>query len=259
MMLNRNSKTPLYDQLKLTLQDKIMMGEFAPGMLLPTEIQLCEKYNVSRITVRKALEELARAGLIERVQGKGTIVKQPMFAKSQMEIRGYKGALNSQGFEVSSRLLEKSIVTNQGKENLITLFKLSPTSTYKFWRFRRLRYLNNEPSVVMTSYVRKEMGDKMLQYHLEDPSVSFYKLFEEITKRPIVDNEAIISAVAASPEIAKLLHTSIGAPLIWFQGISYIEPHIPIEVNYSFYLGEKFQFQARYYRTQGGNIQKQDL
>ncbi|HEY61927.1 MAG: GntR family transcriptional regulator [Anaerolineales bacterium] len=259
MLLNRNSKTPLYEQLKLSLQDQIMMGEFAQGVLLPTEIQLCEKYNVSRITVRKALEELARSGLIERVQGKGTIVKKRKFAKSQMEIRGYKGALNSQGFDVSSRLLEKNIVSSQGNEKLITLFRLSPASMYEFWRFRRLRYLNGEPSVVMTSYVRKELGDKMLDHPIQEPTTSFYELLEKITNRPIVDNEAIISAVAASPEIAKLLHTQIGTPLIWFQGVSYIDPHIPIEVNYSFYLGEKFQFQARYYRTQGGKINKEQI
>ncbi len=259
MPLNRNSKTPLYEQLKLTLQDQIMLGEFTYGVLLPTEIQLCEKYNVSRITVRKALEELARAGLIERVQGKGTIVKKRKLAQTRLEISGYKGMLSAQGFQVGSRLLDKKLVTVHGNESLIGMFELSPSSSHEFWLFRRLRYLNNQPAAVMTSYVRKEMGDKMLEFELDAPSVSFFELFEKITNRPVVDNEAVFTAVGASPDIAALLHSPIGAPLIWAQGVSRIEPHIPIEVNYSFYLGDKFQFVARYYRTQSGDIGKQIL
>jgi len=104
LVINREIKTPLYEQLKLILQDKILLGEWGPGVLLPTEQQLCEQYNISRITVRNALDKLERNGLIERVQGRGSIVKKREVKKSNPEVRGYTKSMQLQGINPRSEL-----------------------------------------------------------------------------------------------------------------------------------------------------------
>jgi DNA-binding GntR family transcriptional regulator len=69
-----NKRIPLYYQLENLLREKIVSGELEPGDKLPTELELIEQYGVSRITVRQALQALADEGLIERKQGRGTVV-----------------------------------------------------------------------------------------------------------------------------------------------------------------------------------------
>ncbi|MCD5408232.1 extracellular solute-binding protein [Candidatus Bipolaricaulota bacterium] len=72
--LHKESTVPLYRQLKEILKEAIRRGEFRPGDRLPTEMELCETFGVSRITVRQALNELANEGFLYRQQGSGTFV-----------------------------------------------------------------------------------------------------------------------------------------------------------------------------------------
>lgn len=77
---------PLYVQLKDTLFEKILSGQMPDGALLPTEMALVEEYRLSRVTVRKALEELKNEGIVKSVQGRGTIVSYLKSASSSGEL-----------------------------------------------------------------------------------------------------------------------------------------------------------------------------
>jgi len=72
--LDRNDPTPKYHQIRRNLEEQILLGKFPLGAQVPTEVQLCEMHGVSRITARKALEELKESGIIERTQGRGSFV-----------------------------------------------------------------------------------------------------------------------------------------------------------------------------------------
>jgi len=72
---DRNKAIPLFYQLQEILHDKIEEGSWQANMRLPSEKELCEMYNVSQITVRKALKQLEIEGIIKRIQGKGTFVE----------------------------------------------------------------------------------------------------------------------------------------------------------------------------------------
>lgn len=245
MALDRNGSIPLYEQLRLALLDKILLGDYPVGTYLPTEKELCEEYNLSRITARKALEELARTGLIERVQGKGTIISDNRPGRSTSQVRGHKRDMEEQGHRGGGKILSYKLIPPN--PNLLNLYQLPPESGQQFWHFRRLRFLDDTPTAIMNSFVRQEIGDKMLEQDLEN--ASFYNLFQQITGRQVVDSRALISATIASPEIAKALDTLVGAPLIWFRAVSFLEGGIPIEVVYSLFLAEKYNFETTYYRT----------
>lgn len=87
---------PLYHQLKALLTEKIESGEWPPGHQLPAEMQICSEFEVSRSTVRQAMQSLASQGLIERHQGLGTFVGRPKVANNLMELFSpYKGMLQA--------------------------------------------------------------------------------------------------------------------------------------------------------------------
>ena len=98
-MTSTHRDAPLYRQLRQLLIDKIESNEWQPGYKLPTEMELCEEFNVSRHTVRQALQFLQNQGLIERFQGRGTFVGRPKLANDLMMLfspmRGMIGATSA--------------------------------------------------------------------------------------------------------------------------------------------------------------------
>lgn len=76
MKLNAGNEIPLYQQLKEEIKAAIKNGTFPSGTKIPTESELSEKFNVSRITVRRAVQELCQEDYLSKKQGKGTFVKQ---------------------------------------------------------------------------------------------------------------------------------------------------------------------------------------
>ena len=103
--LNRDVPIPLYFQLEQRLRERIEGGSLRPGDLLPTENELQESFGVSRGTARKALESLARAGLIRRVRAIGSVVAQPKVQEPFTSLNSYVLALLDQGREVRTRFL----------------------------------------------------------------------------------------------------------------------------------------------------------
>lgn len=109
-MLNNGSSKPLYIQLKQIIADDIKKGVYSPSVKLPTENELCETYNVSRITVRKAILDLVEEGWLVRQQGKGTFVKSPKLKRELIAVNGYSEFMESTGKNRNTRsFLMKSL------------------------------------------------------------------------------------------------------------------------------------------------------
>jgi GntR family transcriptional regulator len=186
-----------------------------------------------------ALNDIARDGLIERTQGKGTIVSISQRGGELLRRLGFSDLCRSQNLPVRSVLISQDLI--ESNEELNGIFSLASKVPSPMWRFERLRYIADEPSVITATVVRKEIGDKMLDYDLS--KLSFYKIYEEITGRCVVSNDAIIKAMSVSGTEAKLLHVEEGSAHLWFRGIAFLDGNVPIEVAYSIFHGEKFSFQ----------------
>ncbi|WP_341668384.1 histidine utilization repressor [Alcaligenes sp. SDU_A2] len=96
---------PVYLQIKTFVLDKIQSGEWREGDLVPTELALCEQFDVSRMTVNRALRELTNDGLLVRIKGSGTYVAQPKFQSTLIEIRNIAQDIRERGHEHSSQVL----------------------------------------------------------------------------------------------------------------------------------------------------------
>lgn len=107
-MLNSEQAEPLYIQLKKAVQSAIANGAFSSGDKIPTEIELSETYNVSRITVRKAIEELVNEGYLTKRQGKGTFVNAPKIGRKIEHVISFTAACKANGVSSHSVVTERT-------------------------------------------------------------------------------------------------------------------------------------------------------
>lgn len=244
MSINRQSPTPLYEQIRLHLRDSIMDGTYPPGSQLPTEATLCAEYKVSRITVVRALGELENEGLIERVQGKGSIVSAHKQVSHRERIQGFSGTMAMNGNTAHSKLLGVEIIP--GNRDLANLFGLPPTELPNFMRIRRLRYIDQTPAVIMNTIVLESLGKRVLEYDVE--RASFYHLYEKIWGRPVIRNETSLTPILADEEMAALLEVKPGSPHYLFRGLSFLEGDIPVELCLAVFRGNKFSWSTNIYK-----------
>lgn len=247
--VNRSNPTPLYEQLKFILRDQILLGKLPSGSTLPSEQEFCQLYDVSRITVSRALTDLAREGLIQRTQGKNSIVSHRRIQGNLNRIIGHSGHMKWQDIPTSSKILK--IVDLSINPSLASAFMLPTDSGCMFTRFTRLRFANNIPVVLMHTTVRKEVGDKIRTYDLEH--ASFYQLYEEILQRLIVRNETTLIPILATAEIADHLGVKLNSPQFSYRAVGYLEGEIPVEFCEAVYRGDMFEFSASLYRFRKNN------
>ncbi len=242
--VDRNNPTPLYEQIKMILREQIALGELKPGTPLPTEHELCRTYHVSRITVVKALSDLTRDGLIHRVQGKGSIVSPVPINNAMDRIMGFTETMRQNGLTPRSQVI--SVRTIEGDFELYKLFQLPVNHKSAFMQFKRLMFVNHIPAVLFTITVREEVGAKMLEHDLEN--VSFYKLYEEIFGRAVSQNKTTLTPTLATPEAIEYLGVEANSPHFLFQGLSFLEGDVPIELSVGIFRGDLFQFSSTIYR-----------
>lgn len=236
--LDRSSSLPLYEQVKNWVRRYIVTRKLSPAAQLPTERELCERLGVSRITVVKALNELAKEGTVERIQGKGTIVATPRLHKPLVDVTGFQETMQQQGLDERSTVISQKVVT--GDSRVRAIFGVGLSNSEQFIEFERLRFLEDRPVVLLRSTVTKAIGEKLLKRNLEN--VSFYALFEEITGRPVLRNEETVSIAAVSQEDAALLQVPPHSPHFRLLGASYLEGGLPVEATEAIFHGGIFRF-----------------
>lgn len=148
-MLDENSPFSLYYQLKNIIIEKIKTKEWPLNTKIPTERELCEIYNVSRITVRKALNELEQEGYLHRKQGKGTYVKGQTYVQRLSSFYSFSEEIRKMGSVPSAQLLSYEVI-DAGSE---ISQKLGIKPEDQVLAIRRLRLADNEPFAIETSYL----------------------------------------------------------------------------------------------------------
>ena len=166
MVATRTNLIPLYAQVKHALQEEIE-NRLQPGDALPSEPELEKRFNVSRITVRRALDELASDGLIVRRQGRGTFVREQPIAQELTLLLSWSAQLRQMGLEPSSASCEIDLVEPTREQ--ATWLRLPPGE--KLVRIRRLRLANDEPICIMTNYIPRSLVPGLEAKGLVDDSL----------------------------------------------------------------------------------------
>jgi GntR family transcriptional regulator len=239
--IDRHSPLPLYEQIKAAVRRTIVTEGLPSGSLLPTETELCAEYGVSRITVIKALNDLENEGIIERVQGKGTLVASPRIdMPMNAPVVGFSAAMLSQGLQVRTRLLASKVVT--GDVRVRSLFGVPASQREQFIQLTRLRLIEGRPVVLTTSIVPRDLGEEVLKRNLEDASL--YAIFESITGSHITGSDETVGIVQLGENEAKHLQVRPFSSHFMLHGKSYREGDILLEVTESIFRGDVFRFQV---------------
>jgi len=211
-LLSDRSPMPLYHRLYVILRDRIASGAYPEGAVLPSEFELTAAFSVSRITAKRALDELATEGLVERVRGRGTTVTdraaalvgaQPITAS----IDGLLENLNAIGRETSVEVIEFGYVP--APDFVRTRLELAPNARAQ--RAVRVRSLDGEPLSQSTTYVPESIGRA---YSAKD--LASTPIIDLIERAGVVVGaaEQSISATLADSLIASRLKVGVGAPLL---------------------------------------------
>ncbi len=141
---------PLYYQLVSIIKRNISAGLIKTGDALPTESELCEKFSISRSTVRHAVGELEKEGLIIRRRGKGTFISEPKIKRNMEDVYSFSKEMRSLGLKPSSKILSFETIT--AKMDIMKNLGIKH-SDQKVFKIVRIRLANGEPMLLETAYI----------------------------------------------------------------------------------------------------------
>lgn len=173
MIIENTSPVPLYYQLREQFRSKILDGEMKYGDKLPSETELCKELSLSRSTVKQAYDGLVADGLIRRTQGKGTFVDYNHLNYDILQEPNFYARKDKDGSKQWSLVLEAKNI----KCNELIAKKLKINIGDEVCYFKRVRYIDDVPSIIQTVYIVKEFSKSILNENLAN--LSFHKFIEE--------------------------------------------------------------------------------
>lgn len=243
--IDRNSYIPFYIQVIDSLTDYIESNKFPPGTQLPGEADLCETYDVSRTVIRQALQELDYKGLIFREKGRGTFVAKPKIHEGLFqELTGFYQDMVAKGHRPRSDVLKQEQVS--ASQKVASYLCLEPGAPVI--QIDRLRYVNHEPIVLVTTYLPYDICPALLQVDLTDQSL--YAYLESEHGLFIASGKRFLEAVVANQLEAELLKVDEGSPLILLNSVSYLKDGTPIEYFHALHRGDRSRFETELVRVQ---------
>lgn len=247
--IDRNSYIPFYVQVQDALKEYITHDDVHPGDQLPSEPELCRLFDVSRTVVRQALRGLEYEGLIVRQKGKGTFVAQPKIGESLFqELTGFYQDMSRRGHPPVSKVLKQQVIPASAK--IATFLQLGPETPVI--RIDRLRYVDEEPIVFVTTYLPHALCPRLVETDLTHQSL--YEFLEREYSIVIARGRRILEAVVASEHEANLLEIPEGSPLISLDSVSYLEDGTPIEYYHALHRGDRSMFEVELIRTRDSGL-----
>jgi GntR family transcriptional regulator len=227
---------PLYLQLKRWIENAIRSGAIRPGEALPSERDLAVKVDVSRVTVRKAVQHLVREGVLIQRHGSGTFVALPnqRVEQSLSQLTSFTEDMARRGMAVRSVWLDRGVYAPSPEETVV----LGLSSTEGVARISRLRLTGDTPLAVE----RASLSSRILP-DPEQVSSSLYTHLEKAGNRPVRAIQRIRAANLGEDD-AKLLDVPVGSASLNIERISYLASGRVIEFTRSIYRGDTYDFVA---------------
>jgi GntR family transcriptional regulator len=216
MKATRRGSEPLYKQIADYIRGKVDDGEWPVGYQIPTESKLCQQFNVSRITVVKALERLVEEGLLVREQGKGTFVSLPELTTEAMELLSFTEEMKRKGKSPGSIVLFKGWL--RPSKGIQQRLKLEVGE--KVLSIRRLMLSDNVPLGIQTSYLPEKRFPELI-HHITD-NVSLYSVLREQYATIITQAVETYRAVQLDEEEKELLSVELSETGFSVERLSFV-------------------------------------
>jgi GntR family transcriptional regulator len=229
----------LYSRVETVLAREIINGGLKVGDQLPTEDDLIARFEVSRITVRRAIQNLVSRGLVEIRRGKGTFVAAPKITQELAELSGFVEDMHALGRKPTARVLGKEIVT----ADATVASQLALTRGERVVRIRRVRLADAIPLSFDETFLPLEIGKKIITNNLKVEPI--FSLLERKYDVPLTEAEYKLDAVAAETEVAAALKVKQGSPIFRIERTSYSRGSRPVDYERLHYRGDLVQFVTR--------------
>lgn len=230
---------PLYSRVETVLAGEIADRTLKIGDQLPTEDSLIERFEVSRITVRRAIQNLVNRGLVEIRRGKGTFVAAPKITQELTELSGFVEDMHALGRKPTARVVSKETVT----ATATVAEHLALTKGERVVRIRRVRLADGVPLSFDETYLPVELGKRIITNNLKVEPI--FSLLERKYDVPLIEAEYKLEAVAADAEVAAALRVKPGSPIFRIERTSYSTGNRPVDYEKLYYRGDLIRFVTR--------------
>jgi GntR family transcriptional regulator len=232
--LNPTSKLPLYQQMYEQLEGRIHSGQWKPGDMIPPESELIEQYGVSRITVRKVMDMLVTEGLLIRERGRGSFVAAPKLEHGMSRIVSFTDDMRQRGFSPGTKIIFMGLVPAPR----VMAEALGVSEGEELARIDRLRLADGEPLCVEESFLIHRYLPGILGHDLVSNSLREIKQREYGIRWSRA--RQTIQAIPAPPEIARLLAIRNGAPLLYFERVTWSQDNVAVEYLRIHYRADRY-------------------
>ena len=222
--------SPLYQQIKGLITQGLQAGDWKPGEMIPSEIELAARFKVSQGTVRKAIDELAAENLLVRRQGKGTFVATHIEARTQFRFLRLTPDEGEQRYP-DSRILECRRVRAPAEIARLLDLRAGDSTV----QIRRLLSHGGTPFVLDEIWLPGAIFRGITSERLAESKVPLYSLFESEFGTKMVRADEQIRAVLADAAVAEVLKIPVRSPLLSVDRVTYTYGDKPVEVRKGLY------------------------
>ena len=240
--IDKEIPIPYHYQLRELLRGEIVSGRWAVDQKLPSERELCEASDLSRTTVREAIDALVNEGLLRREKGRGTFVAAPKIVEGLLQSpSGFTDSMVEQGIPVQTKVLRMESSTAP----YVVAQELRITSHDPVIIIDRMRCVFDEPILLATSYLPERLFPSLLDEDLTNTSL--YQILQRKYGLTISKAKRYMEAVAANEMEARLLKIETGAPLMLIESTAYTHADCPFEYFRARHRGDRTRFLVESY------------
>lgn len=227
------SSSPLYHQLMQRIADDIEKGNYPVGSRIPPEHELEKSYEVSRVTVRRALAELTAEGLLERKQGKGTFVSTPRISQDLKSIHSFHDSCKKNGVRAGTRVIHVTEIPADATD----IADLNLHEGDRVVETLRVRSADGEPIALEKNHF------STVYSYLENENLngSLYNVLRDYGVEPTQATHDISMTFATDAQ-AKLLNINTGSPLMRLREVVYDQKGRPLHNSLQLIRGDRFVF-----------------
>lgn len=208
-------RAPKYYILKKVLEEKIENEEFPADEPIPSEQELMEMYQVSRITVRKAVDELVNEGYLYKIQGKGTYVKTDERSSNLFAITSCTEDVVRMGMKPTKKVMVAELVYANAKRAKA----LEITQEERVFMLGRILFADQEPLNYTVTFLPEKLFPGIDRHSFDRESL--YQVLQEEYGVRLTKARRTIEAILARDEVAEYLDIEEGSPIILFRCVTY--------------------------------------